>query len=229
MNFVFSFLGFGLIVKTTVVPKNRKLGSKIYVFLIIGISSAMLYQLIFSTIKLQNKPTGSTIEYKKSDHNLNISISICNSLLGWPNSDTTELYSSGSMFYRDKHSSQWKQYQDNDISDVFTWQEDISYYMCKSTIFKGEEIKISHRLNTNDAIFVHDNNFITGGSSLQLTRNMLDGNKILHLKAQEFQSIEEENVCSNSMDFDSCRDDYLADEFNKTHGCIYLSTYIFIQ
>ena len=213
-----------MIVKTKIVQKNRKLGSKIYVFLIIGISSAMLYQLTFSSTKLQNKPTGSTIEYKKSDHNLNISISICNLLYNWPNSVTTELDRSGSIFYRDTHSTQWIQYQDNDISDVFIWQKDIhKYYMCKSTIFKGEEIKISHRLNTNDAIFVHDNNFITGGSSLQLTRNMLDGNKILHLKAQEFQSIEEENFCSNSIKFDSCRDDYLSDEFNKTHGCIYFN------
>ena len=221
---MFSFLGFGLIVKTTVVPKNRKLGSKIYVFLIIGISSAMLYQLIFSTIKLQNKPTGSTIEYKKSDHNLNISISICNFLNDWPMSVTTQIDRSVSISYRDKHTTQWIQYQDNDISDVFTWQEDIeSYYMCKSTIFKGEEIKIRHKLYEGDAIFVHNNDFITGGSSLQLTRNMLTGNKILYLKAQEFQSIEEENVCSNSMDFDSCRDEYINDEFNKTHGCIYFN------
>ncbi len=29
------------------------------------------------------------------------------------------------------------QYQDNDISDVFTWQEDIqSYYMCKQPSLK---------------------------------------------------------------------------------------------
>ena len=215
-----------MIVKTKIVQKNRKLGSMIYVFLIIGISSAMLYQLIFSTTKLQNKPTGSTIEYKKSDHNLNISISICNFLYNWPKSVTTKLYSSGSIFYKDKHSTQWIQYQDNEISDVFTWQEDIqSCYLCKSTIFKGEEIKINHRLSPNyyDVIFVHDNNFITGGRSLKLTGNMLDENKILLLKAQEFQSIEEENVCSNSIKFDSCRDDYLADEFNKTHGCIYFN------
>ena len=220
---MFSILGFGLIVKTTVVQKNRKLGSKIYVFLIIGISSAMLCQLIFSTIKLQNKPTGSTIEYKKADHNLNISI--CNPY-DWPIFDKIQLDRSGSISYKDTHSTQWIQYQDNDISDVFIWQEDKeSYYMCKSTIFKGEEIKINHRLNPDygDAIFVHDNNFITGGTSLQLFGNMLTGNNILHLKAQEFQSIEEENVCSNSIKFDSCRDDYIADEFNKTHGCIYFN------
>ena len=75
----------------------------------------------------------------------------------------------------------------------------------------------------SDAIFVHDSNFITGGTSLQLTGNMLNGNKILHLKAQEFQSIEEENVCSDYIQFDSCRDDYIADEFNTTHGCIYFN------
>ena len=221
---MFSVLGFGMIVKTKIVQKNRKLGSMIYVFLIIGISSAMLYQLIFSSTKLQNKPTGSTIEYKKSDHNLNISISICNLLHNWPKSVTTELDRSGSIFYRDTRTNQWIQYEDNEISDVFTWQKDIrKYYMCKSTIFKGEEIKIRHKLYEDEAIFVHDNNFITGGTSLQLTGKLLTGNKILRLKAQEFQSIEEENVCSNSIKFDSCRDDYINDEFNKTHGCIYFN------
>ena len=223
---MFSVLGFGMIVKTKIVQKNRKLGSKIYVFLIVGISSAMLYQLIFSSTKLQNKPTGSSIEYKKSDHNLNISISICNLLHNWPKSVTTELDRSGSIFYRDTHTNQWIQYQDNEISDVFTWQKDIrKYYMCKSTIFKGEEIKIRHNLSPyiGDVIFVHDNNFITGGTSLQLTRHMLTGNTILRLKAQVFQSIEEENVCSNSIKFDSCRDEYINDEFNKTHGCILIN------
>ena len=226
MNFVLSVLGLGLIVKTKFIPKNRKLGFKIYVYLIIGISSAMLYQLIFSTIKLQDNLTGSTIEYKKSEHNLNISISICNSLIKWPKSFTSELDRSGSISYKDKQTNQWLLYQNTDISDVFTWQEDIqSYYMCKSTSFKGEELKIIHNLDPHlgDAIFVHDNNFITGGTSLQLSGNMLTGNKILLLKAQKFQSIEEENVCSNSIEFDSCRDGYIADEFNKTHGCLFIN------
>jgi len=153
-----------LIIQTKFIPKKRKLGFKIYVYLLIGISSAMLYQLIFSTIKLQNNLTGSTIEYKKSEHNLNISISICNSLKRWPTSVTTELDRSGSISYKDKHTNQWLRYQDTDISDVFTWQEDIqSYYTCKSTSFKGEELKIIHNLDPHlgDAIFVHDNNFIT--------------------------------------------------------------------
>ena len=226
MNFLFSILGLGLIIQTKFIPKKRKLGFKIYVYLLIGISSAMLYQLIFSTIKLQNNLTGSTIEYKKSEHNLNISISICNSLKRWPTSVTTELDRSGSISYKDKHTNQWLRYQDTDISDVFTWQEDIqSYYTCKSTSFKGEELKIIHNLDPHlgDAIFVHDNNFITGGTSLQLKRTMLTENKILLLKAQAFQSIEEENVCSNSIDFGSCRDDYIAYEFNKTHGCLFIN------
>ena len=80
--------------------------------------------------------------------------------------------------------------------------------MCKSTIFKVEEIKINHMLDPDysDAIFVHDSNFITGGTSLQLTGNMLNGDKILHLKAQVFQSIKGENVCSDYIQFDSWMD-----------------------
>ena len=68
---MFSVLGFAYVIRGKL---GQKVGFKMFLFIVIGLSAAILYQLILSTQKLQNTLTGSKVEYMETDPNLNISM-----------------------------------------------------------------------------------------------------------------------------------------------------------
>ena len=217
LNLVFSMLGFAFIIRGKL---GQNIGFKIFLCIVIGIFAAILYQLTLSTQKLQSNLTGTKVEYMETDPNLNISISICNYFWYWPRKNITELDEFDSIFQRGKADTDWIECKDT-MSEMFRWKkEQHTVYLCKTTNFTGEEVKIVHSLLPEDAIFFHDPSFITGGTSFKIAGEKLDENKILLLNAKKIKNIEEEHVCSNLIEYDSCRDDYLAQEFNKTFGCI---------
>ena len=217
---MFSVLGFAYMIRGKL---GQKIEFKIFLFIIIGISAAILYQFTLSIQKLQSNLTGTKVEYMETDPNLNISISICNSKDYWPMDNIIELENVDSIFQRSKENSEWIEYKDT-VTEMFTWSKDQNYiYSCKTMKFTGEEIKIIHILYPFDAIFLHDPGFISGGTSLKLTGPGLYQNRILLLNAKQIHMIEEANVCSNLINYDSCRDDninIITHEFNKTFGCI---------
>ena len=217
---MFSVLGFAYMIRGKL---GQRIEFKIFLFIIIGISAAILYQFTVSIQKLQSNLTGTKVEYMETDPNLNISISICNNKGYWPVDNITELENVDSIFQRNKGNAEWIEYKDN-VTEMFTWSKDQDYiYSCKTMKFTGEEIKIVHILFPYDAIFLHDPGFISGGTSLKLTGPGLYQNRILLLSAKQIHKIEEDNVCSNLINYDSCRDDniyIITHKFNKTFGCI---------
>ena len=215
---MFSALGFAFMIRGKL---GQNIGFKIFLCFVIGMSAAILYQLTLSTQKLQSNLIGTNVEYMETDPNLNISISICNYKNTWPIHNITELEDFDSIFHRSKLDTDWIEDKDT-MSSIFIWMDEQDViYSCKTIKFTEEEIKIVHSLYSYDAIFLHDPSFITGGTSLKLTGPGLNQNRILLLNAKQIQSIEEDNICSNSIEHDSCRDDYIAQEFNTTFGCIF--------
>ena len=217
---MFSVLGFAFIIRGKL---GQNIGFKIFLCIVIGISAAILYQLTLSTQKLQNNLTGTKVEYMETDPNLNISISICNFMWYWPEDNITELRYFDSIYQRGKGDTDWIDYTAT-MSEMFTWKKTYqAVYLCKTIQFTEEEVKIVHSLSGGDAVILHDPGLITGGTSLKITGQELKENKILLLNAKQIQSIEEENVCSNWIKYDSCCEDYVLQEFNKTFGCIYFN------
>ena len=217
---MFSVLAFAYMIRGKL---SQNMGSKIFLCIVIGISAALLYQLTLSTQKLQSSMTGTKVEYMETDPNLNISISICSSESAWPYENITELNRFDSIFQRGNADTEWTDYTDT-MSEMFLWKggkRDV--FLCKTLNFTEEEVKIVHSFRVYHVVFLHDPSFITSGTSLKLTGPRMQGNKIFLLNAKKIQSIEEENVCSNWIEFDSCRDDYIAQEFNNTFGCIFFN------
>ena len=201
---------------------GQKIEFKIFLFIIIGISAAILYQFTLSTQKLQSNLTGTTVEYIETDPNLNISISMCNYMWSWPMDNITVLKRFDAIFQKGQANTEWIEYTDI-LLEMVIWEDSSYVYQCKTMNFTEEEVKIVHKCNKLDAVFLHDPSFITGDTSLKISGEGLNKNKILLLNAKQIQSIEEDNFCSNSVDYYSCRDDYIAQEFNTTFGCIYFN------
>ena len=213
---MFSVLGFAFIIRGKL---GQNIGFKIFLCIVIGIFAAILYQL---TLKLQSNLTGTKVEYMETDPNLNISISICNLMLSWPEDNITVLKRFDAIFQKGQANTEWIDYTDI-LQEMVIWEDSPFVYQCKTMNFTEEEVKIVHKFNHWNAVFLHDPSFITGDTSLKISGDGLDKNKILLLNAKQIQSIEEDNFCSNSVDYDSCRDDYIAQEFNTTFGCIYVN------
>ena len=217
---MFSVLGFAFLIRGKL---GQNIGFKIFLCIVIGIFAAILYQLTLSTQKLQSNLTGTKVEYIETDPNLNISISICYAGPDWPmDGNITELKRLYSIFQKGNGDTEWIEFKA--MSEMFLWEEKQSFvYRCKTLNFTKENVKIVHRFNFMDTVFLHDPSFITGDTSLKLVGDGLNKNKILLLNAKQIQSIEEDNFCSNTVDYDSCRDHYIAQEFNTTFGCIYFN------
>ena len=184
----------------------------------------MLYQLINSIMRVRSNPKGTNVEYKNSYPNLNISLTICNNRIIWPVNVITNLSNIHSISQRENENGKWVEYQDINMSDIFVWHEKLNFnYICKTIDFVGAEVKIVHNFHfyANNVIFLHDPNFLTNGNSLKLFGSIFDNNNFLLLNVQQIQNIEEENVCSSSVDFDGCRNNYIIEEFNNTFGCIH--------
>ena len=212
---MFSVLGFAFLIRGKL---GQNIGFKIFLCIVIGIFAAILYQLTLSTQKLQSNLTGTKVEYMETDPNLNISISMCNSMWSWPMDNITELKRFEAIFQKGKANTEWIEYTDI-LLEMVIWEDSSYVYQCKTMNFTEEEVKIVHTCNDWDAVFLHDPSFLTGYTSLKISGEGLNKNKILLLNAKQIQSMEEDNFCLNSVDYDSCRDDYIAQEFNTTFGC----------
>ena len=208
---LFSALGLGFIINNKFGQSRGKLGFQMFLLILIGTSVAMVYQLIVSVKKMQNNLKGTNVEYKNTDPNLNISLSICKNNQRWPDEEITKLSGVFSIFQRESEDAQWVENQEINMSPLFMWEENRNYftYICKTIKFIGEEVKIYHSFKSNPdhAIFFHDPGSLTSGNSLKLMGNIFADNNILLLNIQQIQNIEEANVCSNTIDYDTCRND----------------------
>ena len=218
---MFSVLGFAFLIRRKL---SQNIGFKIFLCIVIGIFAALLYQLTLSTQKLQSNLTGTKVEFMETDPNLNISISICNILTSWPMDNITVVKRFDAIFQKGKGkaNAEWIEYTDI-LQEMVIWEDSSIIYQCKTMSFTEEEIKMIHKCSKFDAVFLHDPSFLTGYTSLKLPGETLNKNKILLMNAKQIHSIEEDNFCMNSVSYDSCRDEYIAQEFNTTFGCIYFN------
>ena len=186
---MFSVLGFAFLIRRKL---DQNIGFMIFLCIVIGIFSALLYQLTLSTQKLQSNLTGTKVEYMETDPNLNISISICNILTSWPMDNITVVKRFDAIFQKGKANAEWIEYTDI-LQEMVIWEDSSIIYQCKTMSFTEEEIKMVHKCNKFDAVFLHDPSFLTGYTSLKLSGEGLNKNKILLMNAKQIHSTEEDN------------------------------------
>ena len=82
---------------------------------------------------------------------------------------------------------------------------------------------MTHKFNEflSTSVYVHESGLLTAGNSIKLDGNILYNNNILLLDVQQIQKIEDANVCTNSNEYDVCREDLISEEFNSSQGCLY--------
>jgi len=199
--------------------------------LLIGISTAAIGLTVVSVIRWQESPTGTSVEYRAVEYDLNISITFCEKLfmtLDNKSSKLTNLY----YIYSKKTelTSSWDVYHDekrHNQSDLFFWIRDIAYKLkCRTVRFPGEQVKIVHKMAYNtytDTIFLHDSGYLNGINSLHVSNNLFANNNSVLLDLKQIEMIEEENNCMNTIEFDRCRDDFINQEMNATIGCVLMN------
>ena len=201
---------------------RRKLGKIVFFFLLIGIIIAMAYQIIFSILKIQRFPTGSSLDTQRAETNLNLSLSICLDLNQFSNIRFKGLKSLTGVFRRENEDAPWVKSQENEPR-IFIWTIDKEVHHCLVFEFPTVEVKLTHKFNEflSTSVYVHESGLLTAGNSIKLDGNILYNNNILMLDVQQIQKIEDANVCTNSNEYDVCREDLISEEFNSSQGCLY--------
>ena len=218
-----SILGGGYILSQNIRKSKKKLGITVLLLTVTGVSIAMTAQLVSSVQKLQMLPTGSKVEYLKAETNMNLSFSICLDGTSFPNREYnyTEIPLDG-VFRRALKDTPWIKYEENEIK-TFIWSDKADeIHFCLTVKFDEEEIKMTHRFTEYHlrSIYVHDTGLLTAGNSIKLDGNLLNENNIIILEAKQIHKMEEENVCTNSDEFDLCREDYISEQLNASKGCL---------
>lgn len=225
----YSVLGAGFAIKEKTGPQKRKLRLFFFMLLLLGISTAAIGLTVVSVMRWRESPTGTSVEYRTVESDLNISITFCEKLFMTLDNTSTKL-TNLFYIYSKKTESSWDVYHDektHNQSDLFFWIRDNAYKLkCRTVRFPGEEVKIVHRMAYNtytDTIFLHDSGYLNGINALHVSNNLFANNNFLLLDLKQIEMIEEENNCMNTIEFDRCRDDFINQEMNATIGCVLMN------
>ena len=191
----------------------------------------MVTQIIYSGLKWKSAPTGISIEYKKGESDLNISLTFCEQGSNRLNNASLTLLNLISVYTRKRELAPWTKYHDeknHNESNTFIWLGFLMKCDCRTIIFKGNDAKILHSINVDKTgpgmtVLVHDSGNLNSQGSLAIPEHYYMNNNILNLEAEQTQVIETNDLCTSTIDFDTCKDDYLNKELNKTFGCVLLN------
>jgi len=196
---------------------KKKLGIIVLLLTVAGISIAMTVQLVSSVKKLEMYPTGSKVEYLKAETDMSLSLSICQDRSVFLKEEFNKFkIPLKGVFRREEENAPWIKYEDNEMK-MFNWSDKANVtQFCLTFKFYEDEIKMTHSFTEyhSSSIYVHDTGLLTAGNFIKLDGNLLNDNNIIILEAKQIHKMEEENVCTNSDEFDLCREDYISD-----HAC----------
>ena len=185
----------------------------------------MVGQVFVTTNKLLSNPTGSEIELQPFNENIHgVSVSVCKIF------ESLDLYSDTipalvSIEYQNSKNVTGNQHEENVIksSPSFSWVNDKSY-LCKTFPLKGKQVKIVHTAyGTNDKnmyIYVHKTGFLGSGLEIKINKDWFSEDNILLLEISELHLIPEEAKCSDEVNLEECREEYISAAVNNITGCV---------
>ena len=110
-----STLGCSHILSQKIKKSKKKLGIIVLLLTVAGISIAMTVQLVTSVQKLQMYPTGSKVEYLKTETDMNLSLSICQDRSVFLKEEFNKFkIPLKGVFRREEEDAPWIKYEDNE-------------------------------------------------------------------------------------------------------------------
>lgn len=186
-----------------------------FCLILISVLLAMLYQTVIATIKWKNMPTGTNVDYKSIKSEVNLSMTLC---------QTSSNNSFNNVYYKEKKETPWIPHMSEKVP--FQWQRSrFELYSCVTIPFIGASMKINHQRNKlmKDSFYLHDSGFLNGKSTLKIGSSLLQHIHFVQLHVKQIRLVEDESLCTNKVDFDSCRNNHIDHEMNATFGCVLFS------
>ena len=119
-----SVLEIGTIIFKRLEHHRLKLRKLAHFLLILGISLAMSYQLMFSVLKYLRFPTESNVQYKEESP-INCSITFCSIVWLSPELGPTSLLQLNSIYKQEDENNPWVKFHDEETSNstnLLIWQ-----------------------------------------------------------------------------------------------------------
>jgi len=224
---LFSLLNFGKYMECYLHQWSKRLSQIIFFLVVMSLMVVMAIQIYLSALKLDSKPTGSSVEFKDLNTVINMSLTACK--IDYDVSDKAgqiqpllQVISK----YRDEFIYEF-------ISDVYSssvgafyWFDNDLMHVCKTiNLHQVEEIKIFHSYGLkgpdpkNMLVYVHETGLFGSGYDIKFQTEWYGGNTVVFMDLEQIVNLPDPIVCNPNYLFDQCKQRYILDMFKAKTGC----------
>ena len=193
-----------------------------------GLAMVMALQVYVSLLKVDSKPTGTSVEFKDLNSVISMALTACK--IDHDMHDTDDhiqplIYvgSKNRVEFIDEFVSE----AGNSTIGSFYWLDNELIHICKTIILhESEEIKIIHSYGMghgtdpkNMKLYIHETGLFGSGYEIKFQTEWYEGNTVVLLDLEQIINIPDPSVCNQGYLFDQCKQRYISEEFKAGEGC----------
>ena len=188
----------------------------------------MALQVYVSLLKVDSKPTGTSVKFKELNSVINMSLTACK--IDHDMYDTDDhilpLIYVGSK-NREEFIHEFVSEVGNFSISSFYWLDNELIHICKTIdLHQSEEIKIIHSYGMdrgtdpkNMKLYIHETGLFGSGYEVKFQTEWFEGNTVVLLDLEQIVNIPDPSVCNQGYLFDKCKQRYISEEFKAGEGC----------
>ena len=225
---MFSLLNFGKYIQCVLYPWNGRISQMVFFLIQMGLGIVMAAQIYVSVLKLDSKPTGTSVEYKEMNQVINMSLTACKLDHDMQDTDVhiQPLLYVGSK-NRDKFIDEFIGDVDNNTISPFYWFDNDFIHICKTIdLHQAEATKIIHSYGfgrgtdpRNMKLYIHETGLFGSGYEVKFQTEWYEGNTVVLLDLEQIVNIPDPSMCNQDYLFDQCKQRYISEEFKTVTGC----------
>ena len=188
----------------------------------------MALQVYVSVLKVDSKPTGTSVEFKELNSVINMSLTACkidHDMLDKDEHIQPLLYVGSKN--RDEFIDEFVSEVGNSTISSFYWLDNELTHICKTIdLHQSEEIKIIHSYGLswgtdpkNMKLYIHETGLFGSGYEVKFQTEWYEGNTVVLLDLEQIVNIPDPSVCNQDYLFDQCKQRYISEEFKTGAGC----------
>ena len=197
----------------------------LYGTIVLVLTIGIVLQVKFSIDKVVSNLTGTTVDFKQDESNIDLSLTVCAFSDGTAaDTESAKWYTFPGLISIDVEDEKWKwqniyHYKDDNQSviSLFRYFSIFDHY-CQTFPLLGGDVKITVKSIIFDylnAIYLHRTGSFSSGHERRLNSEWLSAKEdmTLLLAEEDIEKIKDPNKCSDHPQFDSCKQKWITNAY----------------
>lgn len=206
---------------------NRKISTIVYHIILIGLTLSIVIQVYVSLEKVDLKPTGTSVEFKKFKSDISMSLTACkiDAELTETDGQVRPLISIVNRHNTFEIVRDYDAIMNTSEVRTFYWLNNDLIHICNTIpLDYADEIRIIQAygrtsFDKNMQIFIHETGLFGSGYETKIHNDWYNGNTIILLGLEQFANLPDPRKCNQDYLYDQCIQSYLSDEINSKTNC----------